>query len=455
MEKRRILHIIILVVCIILGAGVFSKNVEAAGRPKLNKSSVSLKEKKKYSLKVKNISKKKIKTVIYKSSKKSVAKISAKGKITAKKAGKTTITCKVVLKNKKKYVLKCKVKVTKVKKSASEANKKKQVTVVRNYDPDEDEHEDYDDGNSDDTTIEKTPSTEPTVPSTSEPTLTPTPEPTPKYEYKVEVLNEEETLYNTDEQILIVHVITDNPDPDTFTVKGINDTDDWSEKHIVNLTDFFKDVKWCGSTSQVGTVSDGYIYLGSFETDGKKEIGIYEGVEYSIRYSDTYTYYGYKYTIPTNAKISLNIENCDSAWEKYCNSVIDKICSDDMDNYDKIYNICNFLQTDFTYYSYVGNNDGTTSLLREYAEPGFNSKKTECGKSAKLVQRFCEILGLENYVKVLSSGEYYSENAGWRFASSGHRVNIVIIDGKEYLFDGCPNGYTAKKYTEDEIDYII
>lgn len=452
MEKRRIIYIIMLAGCIILGADLFSGNAEAAGRPKLNKSSVTLKEKKKYSLKVKNISKKKINTVIYKSSKKSVAKISSKGKITAKKAGKTTITCKVVLKNKKKYVLKCKIKVTKVKKSTSERDKKKQVTVERNYDPDEDEHEEYDSGNN---TVEPTPYPDSTIPSTSEPVLTPTPEPTPKYEYKVEVLNEEETLYNTEEQILIVHVITDNPDPNTFTVKGINDTDDWSEKHIVNLTDFFKDVKWCGSTNQVGIVSDGYIYLGSFQTDGKKEIGIYEGVKYSIRYSDTYTYYGYKYTIPTNAKISLNIEDCAGAWEKYCNSVIDKICSDDMDNYDKIYNICNFLQTDFTYYSYVGNNDGTTSLLREYAEPGFNSKKTECGKSAMLVQRFCEILGLENYVKVISSGEYYSENAGWRYAGSGHRVNIVIIDGKEYLFDGCPNANNAKKYNEDEIDYII
>lgn len=72
--------------------------------PKLNKKNLTLMVGKSAKLKVKNTKKK----VKWTSSKKSVASVSKKGKVKAKKAGKTTITAKVAGKK-----LKCKVTVKK------------------------------------------------------------------------------------------------------------------------------------------------------------------------------------------------------------------------------------------------------------------------------------------------------------------------------------------------------
>lgn len=77
-------------------------NVVEAATLKLNKKKLTLKKGKSYCLKVKGTKKK----VTWKSSKKSVATVDKKGKVRAKKAGKTTITAKVG-----RRTLKCKVTV--------------------------------------------------------------------------------------------------------------------------------------------------------------------------------------------------------------------------------------------------------------------------------------------------------------------------------------------------------
>lgn len=110
-RKRNLISFVVSFVMIFnlfQGIGAISS---ASAKPKLNKTQLKLTTGRKATLKVKKISKKKIKKVTFKSSQKSIAKVSKKGIVTAKKPGDTTIKVKVLLKNKKKYLLKCMVKV--------------------------------------------------------------------------------------------------------------------------------------------------------------------------------------------------------------------------------------------------------------------------------------------------------------------------------------------------------
>lgn len=84
---------------------------QAAKKPKLNKTKLSLKAGKSFQLKVKNIKKSQIKKTTFTSTKKKVATVSKTGRIKAKKAGKATIRCKLKLKSGKCYILKCRVTV--------------------------------------------------------------------------------------------------------------------------------------------------------------------------------------------------------------------------------------------------------------------------------------------------------------------------------------------------------
>ncbi len=86
--------------------------VNAATKPKLSKTKITMTVGQSKKLKVKGISKKRAKRIKWKSSKKKVVTVTKTGKIKARKAGKATITAKV---GKKK--LKCKVTVKKSKKS--------------------------------------------------------------------------------------------------------------------------------------------------------------------------------------------------------------------------------------------------------------------------------------------------------------------------------------------------
>lgn len=102
--------ILCLVVAIAMVTCLMTNTAEAATKVKLNKKKVTLtitntKKKPTTTLKVKGVSKKVAKKAKWTSSKKSVATVK-KGKVTARKAGKTTITCKV---KGKKYT--CKVTV--------------------------------------------------------------------------------------------------------------------------------------------------------------------------------------------------------------------------------------------------------------------------------------------------------------------------------------------------------
>ena len=77
-----------------------STQVNAAAKPKISNTKVTLTVGKTKTLTVKNVSKKQKKKIKWSTSKKSVATVSKSGKVKAKKAGKTTITAKL---GKKKY----------------------------------------------------------------------------------------------------------------------------------------------------------------------------------------------------------------------------------------------------------------------------------------------------------------------------------------------------------------
>lgn len=88
--------------------------VNAATKPKLSKTKITMTVGQSKKLKVKGISKKRTKRIKWKSSKKKVVTVTKTGKIKARKAGKATITAKV---GKKK--LKCKVVVKRKRKKAT------------------------------------------------------------------------------------------------------------------------------------------------------------------------------------------------------------------------------------------------------------------------------------------------------------------------------------------------
>lgn len=90
--------------------------------PAINKKSLTMYKKKKYTLKINNNTKK----VIWSSSNKKIATVNSKGKVTAKKAGKVTITGKI---GKKKYTCKITVKNPYLKVSKSKATIKRGKSV--------------------------------------------------------------------------------------------------------------------------------------------------------------------------------------------------------------------------------------------------------------------------------------------------------------------------------------
>ncbi len=99
-----------LLICSMLLPGTLAE-AGSVKKPKLSKTKLVLKVGAGKKLSIKNRRRFRIKKVTFSSSKSRVAKVSKKGKVKALRKGKTTITCKVVLKNKKKYRLKCKVTV--------------------------------------------------------------------------------------------------------------------------------------------------------------------------------------------------------------------------------------------------------------------------------------------------------------------------------------------------------
>ncbi len=102
LSGKKLQKVLAMLLIVIMAAGMFSIQSEAAA-VKLNKTKATIYVGSSKVLKVKGISGK----VKWSSSKKSVATVNSKGKVTAKKAGKTTITAKV---NKKTYQCKITVK---------------------------------------------------------------------------------------------------------------------------------------------------------------------------------------------------------------------------------------------------------------------------------------------------------------------------------------------------------
>lgn len=104
-KSVKFIAVVTMISMVISSTGV---TTQAAGKPKLNKTSVTLKVGKSVKLKIKN--KPKNIKVTWKSKNKKVANVSSLGKVTARKAGSTKIIC-VIKKGNKKVQLKCKVKV--------------------------------------------------------------------------------------------------------------------------------------------------------------------------------------------------------------------------------------------------------------------------------------------------------------------------------------------------------
>jgi len=88
---------------------IFTKPTSAAAEPALNKTSRKILIGETYNLNIKN----KIKgsKYVWTSSDKKIATVDSRGIVTAKKKGEATITCTITTKDKKKYVLDCKVTV--------------------------------------------------------------------------------------------------------------------------------------------------------------------------------------------------------------------------------------------------------------------------------------------------------------------------------------------------------
>ena len=148
-------------------------NVASAAKVKLNKTSLTLTKGKSYTLKVKGTSKK----VTWKSSKKSVASVSQKGRVTAKKTGKTTVVATVA---KKKYSCKVTVKAKKDTTTKVTAEPTIKPTVEPTVKPTEKPTEKPTAEPTEQPTEKPTdkPTAEPTVKPTEKPTVKPTMEPT-------------------------------------------------------------------------------------------------------------------------------------------------------------------------------------------------------------------------------------------------------------------------------------
>lgn len=119
-HTKRIVAVVTSLAMILTSANLSEMSAQAAskkGSVKLNKASVSLKVKKSVKLKIVKKNIKKMKSQKWSSKNKKIATVTNSGKVTAKKKGTTTVTCKVkyVSKGSKKVqskTLKCKVKVT-------------------------------------------------------------------------------------------------------------------------------------------------------------------------------------------------------------------------------------------------------------------------------------------------------------------------------------------------------
>ena len=100
--------------------------VNAATKPKLSKTKITMTVGQHKKLKVKGISKKRAKRIKWKSSKKKVVTVTKTGKIKARKAGKAVIIAKI---GKKK--LRCKVAVKNRKKKKSNSSKKIRLSKTK------------------------------------------------------------------------------------------------------------------------------------------------------------------------------------------------------------------------------------------------------------------------------------------------------------------------------------
>lgn len=241
-------------------------------KPKLSRTKVTLRVKKTTRLRIRNVKAKKVKKLRWKSKNKRIAVVSRKGKIRAKKKGKTTIIATFRY-QKKKYTLKCRVTVKKAVRKKTSAGTNTQAPV------------------------EKPP----------QPKIL-------KYSYEIKPM-----LAPFNEYFFIK---TNNPDPASFrfldTDSKYVDKDSASDDSgaITPVTKRFADVKYDSADSL--RVNGGYIAWGG-DTDGGKVVlqeGTPEGSSYNVSTGSLEKYYTYK-TVDKTAAIPEVVDEADYLIQHY------------------------------------------------------------------------------------------------------------------------------------------
>lgn len=399
--------------------------------PVLGKKNVSLKKGNSVKISIKNANPKKVRWTVNKAGK-SVITLSSKKKksvvVMGKKAGSATVIAKVTLKGKKTKTLKAKVKV-------SESKAEKAPGVPKTETPEK--------------------SKEPTVTPTPTPAATPTlvPTATPKYEYEIEVLNNKDyTLYNS--MTILLHIKTDNPDTSSFKIdcgsgkyvyheEGYYtyEDDDFTRQHLIGG---YSDIHYIYENAADGAVKDGYVEECRWNTSGRKDIVIKEKVD--------------GVWVDTDARLSLDLKEYAEGKKEWVKNVIKNITTPEMSSYEKMCKVSNYVMSNFKYPSTLEGTEydlfHTPNLTSELCGSYWDTKRVDCVAATNIVGAFADELGLKWEVVSYRGGYFEAENCGGAYAGASHVNNKVYIDGKAYIFDGCPNANNSI-IPENSWDYIL
>lgn len=319
------------------------------------------------------------------------------------------------------------------------------------------------------------PANTPTPPiSTSQPDLT------QKYKYELKVIDpyawEENdsqiaNLYNNN--LFCIYVKTDNPDSSSIILD--------SDSGVMGGFEFpykdrYADIRGEGdwyTLEKRGKVDGGYVLFCSItDTIGKVTLTLYEK---QYEKSDSKVKYD---KVKTNAAVVINLRDYVSERDAWFDSVMEELSMEGMTDYQKMYAMSKYLRHNFKYYT--TNAKLTQGLWAEECQPVWLSKHLECGRATTMLHAFARKIGVESKTNMPEAGcrfyhEGVYEDAGlpnplpesykehedllkglWPIAGVSHFNNLVYIDGKEYVFDGCPNSLLRTIIDEDfEIIYLI
>ena len=299
------------------------------------------------------------------------------------------------------------------------------------------------------------PTTEPsTVPEETpvpdqEPTKTPGDE--PKYEYEIQILNEERyTLYNN--MTVLLYIKTNNPNESSFRVDCGSGKYVYHEEGYYTYEDEFFSVTPVGGYSNIhykessndSAVKGGYIEGYTWQTPGIKNIVIQEKIGNSW--------------VNTDAKLVLDLKDYNKTENDWVKEVIQEVTNDDMTSYEKMCLLSNYLMKTFKYPSIVSGTESNMNksvvLTTECCGCYWDTKRIDCVVATNIVGLFADELGLNWEVVSYSGGYFEAENCGGAYAGASHVNNKVYIDGKAYIFDGCPNANDSI-IPDNSWDYIL